>query len=389
MILACLLDLGFPEKELQTHLNKLSVPLSFQVKTVERGGIQSKQILPEIPKNQKKHSKLSDFLKIIKKSGLSKNIKKKSSNLFQKLAEAEGKIHGKRPEEVRFHELGGYDTLFDIIGITAGLEYFKPSKILTSPLHVGKGFVKTSHGILPVPPPVVLELLKNFPIYSGTIEEELVTPTGALIISSFTKPSPGIPNMILKKTGCGAGTKILSIPNILRILMGELSSEKKQNKTLDPRSEKLQDEDEILKLETNIDDMNPQLWDYIIEKLYAAGAYEVFLTPVIMKKSRPANLLTVLASVKKESQLTELIFSETTTLGIRKEMIKRKILNRTIQEINTPYGRIQIKISNQNGKILNLTPEYEALKKIAQKKKIPLKKLYHDVFALLYKTKLT
>ncbi len=396
MILSALLDLGLPEEKLKANFNKVSIPLSFQVKQVERNGIQAKQIIPELPKDKKKNWGLYDFLEIIRASQLSPKEKNQCSNSFQKLAEVEGKIHGKSPEQVHFHELGGWDTLFDLIGVITGLNYFHPAQIFVGPVHVGKGFIKTKHGDLPVPPPAVIEMLKGFSIYSGDIKEELVTPTGALILSSWGKPCSGIPEMQLEKTGSGAGAKTLKIPNILRIMMGNLITMNRNSISMDSKTSTVKNEinqkystqeDEILKLETNIDDMNPQIWDYLFEKLYESGVLEAFITPVVMKKSRPAYVLTVLCPLEIEPQITKLIFVETTTIGIRKERIQRKILNRTIKEVATKHGNVPVKFSSANGEILTASPEYEVMKKIAREKNIPLKKIYEEVVNAFHQTK--
>jgi uncharacterized protein (TIGR00299 family) protein len=370
MLLSALLDLGFPAKTLEKFLKALHPSFGVMQKKIWCGGMFAKRIVPKFPPS-KPNGSLENFLDILKKSKLSLEIKKKASDIFKKLADVEGEIHGKKPQEVTFHELGGWDTLLDVVGVLAGFNFFHPSEIFVGPLNVGSGWVKTKHGSLPVPPPAVVKLLSGFFVYASEAKTELVTPTGALLLSSLAKPVPAMPSMLLKGCGVGAGEKKLSFPNVLRIFLGE---------SLEPLAS-----DRILKLETNVDDMNPQLWEHVMETLYEKGALEVFLTPVVMKKSRPATLLTVLSPLEKEEVLVETLFKETTTLGVRKEVVTRRLLQRDTVTIKTSLGEIPCKVGHENGVVVNVMPEYSALKHIAEKRKLPLKQVYQGVLKELPK----
>lgn len=365
MILAALVNLGFPIKKLNETLKLLHPGLGASLKQTAKHGFAAPALDPILPKSKEKVRTLSDFLTLIEKSKLSQTFKEKTAELMNRLAECESKIHLKPKASLHFHELGGWDTLLDLVGIVAGLQHFGFPEIRVGPLNVGGGKVKTEHGLLPVPVPAVCELLKGFTLYSSGEEAELVTPTGALILSTFGKPVERFPRMIMANIGSGAGSATLSFPNILRMFLGDAAQE--------------MHDDRILKLETNIDDMNPQFWEHVFEKLYESGAFEVFLTPVVMKKSRPAHVLTVLAPAESENKLTQILFEETTTLGIRREVISRITLSRKTIQVPTPYGDIPCKVGYSNGTTFNIVPEYEALKMVSRDRKLPLKKLYEIV----------
>lgn len=365
MILASLIDLGYPVEHLKETLSKLPVPLKISSNVVHKNGIKARTIKLNSPKTGKKKWTLNNFTSALNESKLPSPLKEKSKSLFERLASAEGKIHGKHPESVHFHELGGWDTLANIVGSLAALAYFNLHEIWIGPLNVGGGTAQGEHGTIPLPCPVVLDLLKGFTIYSSGDHGELTTPTGALILASMGKTRNNLPAMELEEVGYGAGKKEFPFPNTLRALLGKAVSELR--------------EDKILKLETNIDDMNPQLWEHVFDKLYETGAAEVFLTPVVMKKSRPACVLTVLAPLDHEEHLLQVLFSETTTLGIRRELVPRVLLERKIVEVTTPYGKIPCKVGYRHGKMVNIAPEYEAVKMISKEKNQPLKKIYQSV----------
>ncbi len=367
MILASLLDLGFPVEALQKSLDTLSVPLRFESRDISSNQLRAKSVKPLLPEEEKKEWKLADFLSLLNNSKLSSGLKERACSVFNRLGKVEAKVHGKTPDSLHFHELGGWDTIFDIVGSVAALDFFSPSEIFVGPLNLGGGMVESQHGRLPVPAPAVVELMKGFPVYSSSFETELLTPTGAAILTTFGKPTPHFPRMIVEQVGHGAGEKKLDFPNILRVFQGELLV------VSSPES--------ILKLETNVDDMNPQFWDHVFDRLYERGAHEVFLTQVLMKKNRLAYLLTVLAPVDQEATLMEIIFQETTTLGIRREIVTRNILPRKFIQVKTPYGEVPCKVGYQNGKVFNVAPEYDVLKKLSKEKKIPLKQLYQQVLA--------
>jgi len=295
---------------------------------------------------------------------LEEKVKELSKAIFTRLATAEAKIHGKDVQKIHFHELGGLDTIIDVVGAVAGMKYLGVEKVYSSPLPVGRGFVKCAHGILPVPAPATLELLKEVPVYGSDIEAELVTPTGAAIISSLVENFGEMPPMKIDNIGYGAGQRDLPIPNLLRVSIGVIKN--------------AYQEDVVSLIQTNIDDMNPEFYEHIVDRLFHEGALDVFLTPIQMKRTRPATMLSVIAGQEKMEKMLEIIFDETTTLGIRISKIKRRKLNRENRKVSTKYGKIEVKIGKHDGVVKNISPSYEECRKIATHLKIPLKKVYQE-----------
>ena len=314
--------------------------------------------------------KWKDIEKIIKTSTLSKDIKQKGLYIFKRLFEAEAKAHGEKMQNVHLHELGAVDCIVDIFGTLIGLDILKIDTVYSSSLNVGSGTVKTEHGLLPVPAPATACLLKGVPVYSSDIRFELTTPTGAVLISSLAKEFGSIPEMKILKTGSGAGNKdFKGQPNVLTMMIGERSEVRSQKSEL---QEHRTTEDEIVIIETNIDDMNPQVYEYVMEKLFKAGALDVFLTQIIMKKGRPGIKLSVLCNENDRDRLIEIILSETTSIGVRFYQAERKILKREIRPVKTKYGNVNIKISQLDNKKKKTSVEYEDCRKIAEKYDIPL-----------------
>lgn len=364
MVLAALVDLGWPVKELERELNKLDL-FNYQIEAekVAKQGIISTQIKIRI-KEGKKERTLKDILSILDKSKLEEEIKERSRAIFIRLASVEAKIHGKSIQEVHFHELGGLDTIIDVVGAVAGMKYLGIEKVYSSPLPLGKGFVKCSHGTLPVPAPATLELLKGVPVYGSNIEAELVTPTGAAIITTLAENFGQMPPMKIENIGYGAGQRDLPIPNLLRVSLGMLKN--------------VYEEDVVSLIQTNIDDMNPEFYEHIADRLFSEGALDVFLTPIQMKKTRPATMLSVITDEEKLERVLEIIFDETTTLGVRISKIKRRKLNREKRKIPTKYGEIKVKIGKLDGIVKNISPSYEECRKIATRLNIPLKEVYQE-----------
>lgn len=364
MVLAALVDLGWPVKELERELNKLDL-FNYQIEAekVAKQGIISTQIKIRI-KEGKKERTLKDILSILDKSKLEEEIKERSRAIFIRLASVEAKIHGKSIQEVHFHELGGLDTIIDVVGAVAGMKYLGIEKVYSSPLPLGKGFVKCSHGTLPVPAPATLELLKGVPVYGSNIEAELVTPTGAAIITTLAENFGQMPPMKIENIGYGAGQRDLPIPNLLRVSLGMLKN--------------VYEEDVVSLIQTNIDDMNPEFYEHIADRLFSEGALDVFLTPIQMKRTRPATMLSVITDEEKLERVLEIIFDETTTLGVRISKIKRRKLNREKRKIPTKYGEIEVKIGKLDGIVKNISPSYEECRKIATRLNIPLKEVYQE-----------
>ncbi len=364
MVLGALVDLGWPVEELKRELDKLDLfGYRIEAKKVAKRGILSTQIKIRATE-EKKERTLEDILSILDKSKLEEKVKEPSQAIFTKLASVEAKIHGKDVQKIHFHELGGLDTIIDVVGAVAGMNYLGVEKAYSSPLPLGKGFVKCSHGILPLPAPATLELLKEVPVYGSDIEAELVTPTGAVIISNLAENFGQMPPMKIEHIGYGAGQRDLTIPNLLRVSIGVIK--------------KAYQEDVVSLIQTNIDDMNPELYEHIVDRLFHEGALDVFLTPIQMKRTRPATMLSVIADEEKMEKMLEIIFDETTTLGIRISKIKRRKLNRENRKVPTKYGKIEVKIGKHDGVVKNISPSYEECRKIATHLKIPLKKVYQE-----------
>lgn len=375
MCLGALVDAGVRLSDIEKELKRLPIKnYSLKSRKVLRNGISATKvdvIIKAEGKRQKtKGKKWKDIEKIIKTSQLSEKIKQKGLQIFKKLFEAEARVHGEPFDKVHLHELGGIDCLVDIFGALIGLDILGIEKIYVSSINLGSGSVKTEHGILPVPAPATAELLKGYPVYSSEIPFELTTPTGAAIISGINADPYSLSKITIEKIGYGAGNKdIVNMSNTLRILIG-----KKANAG--------GSEEFVTVIETNIDDMNPQFYEHVMERLLKAGALDVFLENIIMKKGRPAVKLTVISEEGNIDKLSSILFQETTTIGLRFYKAHRKTLDREIKKIKTKYGDMRIKVSTSKDNIVNISPEYEDLKAIAKKTKIPIKKIAEEISKL-------
>lgn len=365
MILAALLDAGLDEACFRTELAKLpDIKFDLKISEVVKHGISAADVDVIIYEDHH-HRRLKDIEDIINRSELSDGVKSGAINVFRRLADAEAKVHGTTPDDVHFHEVGAVDAIVDITGTIIGLEMLGIEKVFASPLPMGHGFVKAAHGIIPIPAPATVELLSGIPVYSTGIEGELVTPTGAALISTIASGFSGIPAMTLQKSGYGAGKKDFGIPNVLRVLIGE-TAEKPQSIP----------SHKVAILETNIDDMNPEFYDSLYEKLFKAGVLDVYVSPVQMKKNRPASLLCAICPPDKVDTAAEIILRNTTSFGVRISSAERRCLDRTWETVPTSYGDIRIKVGMLNGETITVSPEYEDCKAAAQRHDIPLKKVY-------------
>lgn len=340
MFLGALVSAGVPLGYLEKSLESLNIIQEYklQEETVTRNGLGATKIHVHLTSHSHHHHRhLADIEHIINQSNLAPQIKANSLAIFRQLAIAEAKVHNTTIDKVHFHEVGAVDAIVDIVGTCIGLDYLGIEKLYCSSLPTGGGTVKVAHGILPVPVPAVLELLRSrkIPIYSNGIEKELVTPTGAAIVATLTESFGQPPKMSLEKIGNGAGSQDLSLPNILRLWIGEME---------------LSNLEEVAVLETQIDDCNPQILAYVLEELLNIGAKDVFTQPVMMKKSRLGVLLTVICDLDKINICENLIFRETTTLGIRRQIQQRSILEREMTTIKSKYGDIRLKIAKKTGK---------------------------------------
>lgn len=367
MIIGALINAGLDLSKLKEELKKLN--LSNCEITAER--VIKNQIAATkfrvIATDEKHYRHLKDLNRILEKANIDKEIKTRAKDIFQKIAKAEAKIHDQPVDKVHFHEIGAIDTIIDVVGALLGLKQLGVEKIYCSKVNVGTGFVQFSHGTFPVPAPATAEILKNVPTFATDSKAELVTPTGAAIITTIAEKFGTMPAMETVEIGYGAGSRDLEQPNVLRVFIGNLIQKSST------------DQDNIFIIETNIDDMNPQLYDNVMTKLLENGALDVYLTNILMKKNRPAIKLTVLSDLQNLNKLCKNIFEETTSIGVRIREEKRTILEREIKEIDTHYGKIKVKTSKLNGRIINTMPEYEDCKRIAEMQNIPLKQIYREI----------
>jgi uncharacterized protein (TIGR00299 family) protein len=306
------------------------------------------------------HRTLPEIYRLIDGSSLSGAGKDRAKRLFARLGEAEAAIHGTPLDEVHLHEVGALDSIIDIVGTVHALEMLKIDRVVASPLNVGSGSVRSAHGVYPVPAPATLWLLQDAPIYAGPQPAELVTPTGALLVASHAAAYGPIPAMRLKKVGYGAGTRDFDdAPNVLRVLIGE--------------SDPAAPSETVAVVEAEIDDMNPQIFGVLMERLLAEGALDVFYTPIQMKKNRPGTLLTMIAAPGARERLVSTVFRETTTIGVRYREMARECLERETITVGTPFGDVRVKVARRNGEVLNALPEFDDCARIARERQVPVK----------------
>jgi uncharacterized protein (TIGR00299 family) protein len=312
---------------------------------------------------------LKEIRTIISRSGISGTAKSTATAIFEALGEAEGRIHNTGVDAIHFHEVGAIDAIVDIVCAAVGAEALNVDEFICSPLNVGGGTVNCAHGTFPVPAPATLELLKGAPVYSSGLQTELVTPTGAAIVKTLVKRFAPFPEMKLEKAGYGAGTRDFpGHPNVLRLTLGATQPE--------PATNTLQDT--VTVLEANLDDLNPQVFGYVIDRLHEEGALDVFGIPVHMKKNRPGTQLTVLCRPEDALKLSQLIFAETTTLGVRRRDEKRRTLARKWTTVTTRWGDVRLKVASMNGTVTNYAPEYEDCRQIAADHHVPLKSVMNE-----------
>ena len=321
----------------------------------------------------RRHRGLSEIRAIINKADISSSAKQGAISIFEALGAAEARVHNTEIEKIHFHEVGAVDAIVDIVCASVGAEALGADEWVCSPLNVGGGTVECAHGTFPIPAPATLDLLRNAPVYSGEIQKELVTPTGAAIVNVLVSRFAQFPRMKPEKTGYGAGSRdFKNFPNVVRLSVGESLAEH----ALPFATE------EISVLEANLDDMTPQVFGYVMERVLEQGALDVFATPVQMKKNRPGTLLTVLCRPQDTRRLTELIFSETTTLGVRMRQESRARLARRHVSVETKWGEVRMKVANINGSISNYAPEYEDCRRIAEERHLPLKTVMQEAIKM-------
>jgi uncharacterized protein (TIGR00299 family) protein len=376
MTLGALVDAGCSVEHLRSELRGLQVPgWELTAEKVWKNGMAATYV-KVVTEDQSKHRSLSAILEILEKSQLAAGVRDRAGAIFRKLGEAEARVHDVPVEKIHFHEVGAVDAIVDIVGACIGFEALGIEKFACSPLNVGGGTAKMAHGVLPVPAPATANLLQGKPTYSNGVQKELVTPTGAAIVATLCDTFGPQPAMTVSAIGYGAGTVDLEgQPNVVRIMVGEeVGVWKGEEKGAQAGVPVLLDE-EIAVVEANLDDMNPQIYGYFLEKALGAGALDVYTTPVQMKKNRPGTLLTVLCKPQDTNALMTLIFAETTTFGVRTYRAQRRVLPREWVSVATDYGDVRIKVSRVNGRILHVAPEFEDCRKLAAEKDVPLQRV--------------
>jgi len=364
MILGALIDAGADLHKLESELGKLKISgFTLKAEKTTRKGISGTRFFVDADHSHAERH-LTDIERIMDNSGLADDIKAKAKAIFRDLAEVEAKIHNTNPGDVHFHEIGGLDSIVDVVGSLIVMKMLGIETMYASRIPVGTGFVECDHGVLPLPAPATLELLKGIPVYASSIDKELVTPTGIAILKHVVQSFGTIPEMKIERIGYGAGSRDLKIPNLLRVWIGE--TEVKQE----------YEQDEVILIETNIDNMNPEILGYALERLLERGALDVFMTPIFMKKNRPGTLLSILITPDKLDETISIIFAETHSLGRRFQRLERRKLPRELITVETSFGPVRVKVSDTGMEGRILSPEYEDCREIAARLGVPLRKVY-------------
>ncbi len=423
MILGALVDAGLPVNDLFERLSALHLPdFRLEARKVTKNAFTATKVdvivADDVPERH-----LGDIITIVKESDLPTAVKEQAISIFNRIGSAEASIHGTSLDHVHLHELGGVDTIVDVVGALLGLQALGIEYVVCSPMPLGRGLIHGAHGIIPLPAPATIALLKGVPVTGSPMEMETVTPTGAALLSSLADDFGPIPQMSYDLIGYGAGSRELPIPNVLRILIGTSTKTQKKNTThkhehphtgeththqhedehphkhdvdpftreenqphamiLNPHQEHIPthnhsclDTDHLSVLETNIDDLNPEFYEHVIDRLFAAGALDVFLAPIQMKKNRPATLLRILCQPAKVKTMTEILFRETSTLGIREHSVDRHALPRSLHTIKTSYGAVQVKVATFEDGTVKSAPEYEDCRKLAAQHDVPIRDVY-------------
>jgi hypothetical protein len=406
MLLGALVDLGLPLDALRAELAKLPVEgYRLEARKVQRAGLQATKVdvitgapphdhghphspthphagghghahdhghTPgqahgHAPEHGHGHRGLREILSLLERSGLDPAVKDRTAGLFRRLAEAEATVHGTSPEEVQFHEVGAVDAIVDIVGGVVGLSWLKADRFVSSPLNVGTGTVTMSHGTFAVPPPATARLVQGVPVY-GAGEGELLTPTGALLVTAHTSAYGPLPALRPEASGHGAGTRdIAGRPNVLRLIVGTEEGGSSAGR--------------VVVLEAELDDMSPQLCGPLMDRLLAAGALDAFYTPIQMKKGRPGLLVSVLAEPARRETLEEVLFTETTTLGVRRQEWDRTVLEREVVPVETPYGTVGVKVGRRGARVYNVQPEFEDCRRAADARGVAVKEVWAAALA--------
>jgi uncharacterized protein (TIGR00299 family) protein len=375
MNLGALVDLGVPAEHLERELGLLHIEgFRLEVEADIRKGISGTKVTVVVdhPENEQ-HRHLSHIEDLIRKSELSERIKAKALDIFMKVAEAEAKVHNIDIQKVHFHEVGALDSIADIVGAAICQEYLEVDEIQASPVQLGGGMVKCAHGLMPVPAPATAEIMADIPVRSGLVDYEATTPTGAAILAATVDCFKERMEMNISKTGYGIGQRDGEIPNVLRVYLAESSSGEIKDVTVE----------EALMLECNLDDMNPERFTHVMDLLFDAGAADVFVIPMVMKKSRPGHLLSVLCNHHTVELMKEILFTETPGIGLREYSLKKSMLRREMVKVNTRFGDVEVKRSYWNGRVVNEKPEFEQCRRLAGEHGVTLEEITKEVMKKL------
>ena len=371
MLLGALIDAGVAEQEMRARLAELRLPgFELAVRRVQKVGIGALQVDVRVTDHATERH-LSQILALVEESAIPTAVKRRAAAIFRRLGEVEAAIHGTSPERVHLHELGGIDTIVDVVGVLTGFELLGVERVVCSPLPLARGFVDSAHGRLPLPAPATVALLEGVPVTGAEVSGELVTPTGAALVTELAAEFGALPAMRVRATGYGAGSKERAIPNVVRLMVGEAAS----------AGGDATPSEELFIVETNIDDMNPELYDYVSARLFEAGALEVFTQPAAMKKNRPATLLSILCRPPQRAALRHLLFRETTTIGVREYPVQRYALARETRSVETAHGAIRVKVVRGAGLEPRWAPEYDDCRRAAEATGAPLQAVYQAASA--------
>jgi uncharacterized protein (TIGR00299 family) protein len=374
MIMGALVDAGVPFEALREELAKLRLPgYTLERREVMKGAFRATKVDVHVhahqdgghPHQQEEHHhpdrNLGVILELIAASGLDASVKEKAGRIFTRLAQAEARVHGTTVDQVHFHDVGAVDAIVDVVGACVGLHLLGVDTVHCSALPVGGGFVTGAHGRMPIPGPGTAELLKGFPVVDTGVRRELVTPTGAAILTTLSASAGSMPAMTVEAVGYGAGTMDLETPNLVRVFLGQATG---------PAGRET-----IVQVETTVDDMQPQLWEAVMERLFESGALDVYLTPVTMKKSRPGIVLTALCAPDRVTELSRVLFEESPTIGVRWTAYQRERLDRETVTLASAYGPMSFKVSRLAGRVVTVTPEFAEVRRIAKEKGLPAREV--------------
>ncbi|HIE58179.1 MAG TPA: nickel pincer cofactor biosynthesis protein LarC [Anaerolineales bacterium] len=370
MMLGALVDAGLPVDRLLTGLAALDLDdFDLRIRRVRKNGFSATKV-DVLVSDELTERRLPEIKAIITASDLPAALQERALAVFERMGRVEAGIHGLATDQVHLHELGGVDTIVDVVGVLLGVDALGIEKVYVSPVPLGRGFVTGAHGQIPLPAPATIGLLDGVPVTGSPVDAETVTPTAAALLTALAEHFGALPTMRLTAVGYGAGRRALPIPNLLRIFIGETES-----------SPNLQSE-ALLMLESNLDDENPEIYGYLMENLFAAGALDVFLTPIQMKKNRPGTRVSVLCNEADAAKIREILFRETSTLGVRVMPLQRYALKREISTVETPWGTVRVKIAHLPGGGVKSAPEYEDCRRVAEAAEVPLREVYRAANAV-------